>query len=147
MTMHQRNCPELRRKLFRELAPRSGYRAGNLATLCGVSLRQLERYFRSDFDCPPGPWLREKRIRTACRLLDHDLSVKEVAFALGFGSVSHFSSQFKRATGVCPSEYSSASHEEPAPLGRQTTRGFAILSHDSPQPGEARLPTGTNPLR
>ena len=109
MNSLQRSDQELRRRIFGELAPRAGYRAGNLASLCKVSLRQLERYFRSDFDRSPGQWLRERRIHTACHLLDHARSVKEVAYSLGFGSVSHFSTQFKHATGLCPSNYASAS--------------------------------------
>jgi len=106
MTQHQRSDCALRRQIFGELAPRACYRAGKLANLCNVSLRQLERYSHTDFGCPPGKWLRARRIRTACLLLDHAQSVKEVAYSLGFGSVSHFSSQFKRTTGICPRDYS-----------------------------------------
>ena len=105
MTISHQTSSDRRRELYGALAHRAGYRAGRLAKLCGVSLRQLERYFHDDMGCPPGRWLRGERIRTACELLNSATSIKEVAQSLGFGSPSHFSTQFKNSTGRCPSEY------------------------------------------
>ena len=34
-----------------------------------------------------------------------ETSVKELAFALGYSSVAHFSRQFKQVTGITPTEY------------------------------------------
>jgi len=39
------------------------------------------------------------------RLLDTNQSVTEIAFAIGCGSLQHFSTLFRKATGVAPSEW------------------------------------------
>lgn len=46
------------------------------------------------------------RIERAQRMMDSgETSVKELAFALGYSSVAHFSRQFKQVTGITPTEY------------------------------------------
>ena len=87
------------------LAKHAKYSARRLATLCRVSLRQLERYFNDSFDRPPQEWLNEARFREAEKLLLNGLSVKEVAYRLGFKQASHFSRLFKQHTGRPPSAY------------------------------------------
>jgi AraC family transcriptional activator of pobA len=50
-----------------------------------------------------GTWIAEKNIGEAKSLLQHSaLSIKEVAYLLGFGELAHFSSYFKKHTGVSP---------------------------------------------
>ena len=78
---------------------------GRACSLCGVSLRQLERYFQSDYQCPPARWLSRERFRLARRLLDRTYSIKEVAYAVGFKNNAHFSTAFRREHGMSPSEY------------------------------------------
>jgi YesN/AraC family two-component response regulator len=48
------------------------------------------------------------RIKTdfACKLLmNNDLSVLEVCLDSGYNNLSHFNKQFKKNTGLSPSEY------------------------------------------
>ena len=46
------------------------------------------------------------RIERARRMMDSgETSVKELAFALGYSSVAHFSRQFKQVTGITPTAY------------------------------------------
>ena len=105
MTLDTKTDPDRRRHQFLKLARDAGYKAQKLADLCSMSLRQLERQFMNDFGCSPALWLRKERIRSACRMLEDADSVKEVAYALGFHSPSHFSTLFKRETGVTPTDY------------------------------------------
>ena len=52
--------------------------------------------------------LKARRIEIAKALLESNLySVAEVAMRSGFESISYFSSEFRRATGFSPKEYSS----------------------------------------
>ena len=86
------------------LAPVSNYNAKTLASICNMSVRQLQRQFRSEQRCPPQEWLDERRILVAQVLLCSGESVKKVAFDLGFKQSSHFCRKFKRAKGVTPSQ-------------------------------------------
>ena|SRR5205823_10514247 len=88
-----------------DLARQARFSAKQFAALCGVSLRQLERYYNDSFGQTPQDWLDEARLREAKKLLLRGLSVKEVASELGFKQASHFSRSFKQRTGRPPSEY------------------------------------------
>jgi len=88
-----------------DLARQAGFRAKQLAALCLVSLRQLERYCNESFGRTPQDWLNQARFREAKKLLLMGFSVKEVASRLEFKQASHFSSWFKRRTRRPPSEY------------------------------------------
>jgi len=74
----------------------------NLAALCQVSNRQLERFFKQRFEQSPELWLKHVRLWRAQALLADGLSVKETAYAVGFKQVSHFCREFKRLTGITP---------------------------------------------
>jgi len=51
-------------------------------------------------------YLNQIKTEFACKLLmDNDLSILEVCLDSGFNNLSHFNKQFKKATGVTPSEY------------------------------------------
>src|SRR5216117_459236 len=90
-----------------ELAKQAKFNARHLAAVCGVSQRQLERYYSDSFGQTPQEWLNEARLREAKRLLLKGLSVKEVSFEFGFKQASHFSRSFKQRTGRPPSAYGS----------------------------------------
>src|ERR1043165_1957953 len=85
------------------LATQAGYGARQLAELCGVSLRQLERHFKVSFKRPPQDWLNEARCREAEKLLLNGHKANAVAHRLGFKRASHFSRFFKQHTGRPPS--------------------------------------------
>jgi len=53
-----------------------------------------------------GTWIAEKTIAEAKSLLQHsDLSIKEIAYRLGFTEIAHFSNYFKKHTGVSPASF------------------------------------------
>ena len=95
MMLREHADPDQQLYAFRRLAHQAGYHAGRLAELCGVSLRQLERYFQSDYQCPPTRWLTRERFRLARRLLKRTHTIKEVAYAVGFKNNAHFSTAFR----------------------------------------------------
>jgi len=77
-----------------------------LASKAHVSTRTLSRRFEAETGRGPLQWLHERRIAKARALLeDTDLSVTDVAFATGFGSLAAFRRQFARATGTTPRNY------------------------------------------
>jgi AraC-like DNA-binding protein len=74
-----------------------------------VSVRYLQRICEAGPS--PGEQLREFRLRRAAERLRSSSwkqrSISEVCFACGFGSSSHFSTEFRRFYGVTPREYRS----------------------------------------
>jgi AraC family transcriptional regulator len=80
-------------------------RLSELADLCNISVRQMTRGFRESRHCSLGDYIAERRLDQAKLRLSGDISVKEVAFSLGFASPTNFSNAFRRATGKCPRQY------------------------------------------
>jgi transcriptional regulator GlxA family with amidase domain len=77
----------------------------HLADLVGVSVRQLERSFRSHVGHGLHKHYLALRLERSRQLLrETSLSVFEIALATGFGSASHFSRAFRRAFGSLPRE-------------------------------------------
>lgn len=76
-----------------------------LAELCGLSVRQLARGFRTSRGCSIGTHIAATRVETAKLLLASDHCVKTIAHRLGFSSPSNFSVAFRRATGEAPRDY------------------------------------------
>ncbi len=66
----------------------------------------LARAFRRHYRYTIGEYVRQLRIEFACRELSlSDIPLVEIASAAGFSSQSHFSTIFKRHTGLTPAEY------------------------------------------
>jgi transcriptional regulator GlxA family with amidase domain len=61
----------------------------------------------------PGELIRRMRLERASQLLEqHAGTVAEVAYRVGFSSVSHFSKVFKDRFGANPSEYMGTPHPD-----------------------------------
>lgn len=78
---------------------------GELAAICGLSVRQLTRGFRVSRGCSIGDYLEQRRMEHSKRLLMQGEAVKGVAFALGFRSPSSFTFAFRRAVGMSPTQF------------------------------------------
>jgi AraC-like DNA-binding protein len=77
-----------------------------LARGASLSAGHLSRQFRRAFGESPYSYLMTRRIERAMALLRRgDLSVTEVCFAVGCGSLGTFSSRFTELVGVPPSVY------------------------------------------
>jgi AraC-like DNA-binding protein len=81
------------------------FRPRELAKECGVSLRTLQRLFRTRYDMSVTEWLRAVRMREGYTRLRNGERIKAVAYSLGFKQLSHFSREFKKEFGVSPSVF------------------------------------------
>jgi transcriptional regulator GlxA family with amidase domain len=93
---------------WEEQAKSSHFQAKALASGCRVSLRHLERRFKSALGMSPQEWLNRLRMRRATVLLNNGQSVKFAALELGFKQASHFSQMFKRFYGLAPDHFKQA---------------------------------------
>jgi AraC family transcriptional regulator of adaptative response/methylated-DNA-[protein]-cysteine methyltransferase len=76
----------------------------DLADKLGVGTRHLCRLFVRHLGASPRAIAATRRVQAAKRLIDRtDLSVTEIAFAAGFGSVRQFNDAFRRTYGRPPS--------------------------------------------
>ena len=85
------------------LAAESNYCPRELARLCHVSLRTLQRRFATNYKMTISDWMRQIRLAKAYARVVSGESIKAVAYDLGFKQLSHFSRVFKEVHGVAPS--------------------------------------------
>ncbi|MDT0594913.1 hybrid sensor histidine kinase/response regulator transcription factor [Glaciecola petra] len=77
-----------------------------LATLMFMSRYTLIRKCKKEMGMSPIELIKNVRIERACILLNgENKNISEVAYGLGFESLSYFSRSFKQHTGKTPSEY------------------------------------------
>jgi AraC family transcriptional regulator len=78
----------------------------DLARCAGRHPVQISREFHRYFGCTIGAYVRQARIARAQRLLAREqMSVAEIALACGFADQSHFTTAFRRLTGVPPKRF------------------------------------------
>lgn len=76
-----------------------------LATRVGMSVFYLNRMFKQKFGCTPRVYLERIRVERAEEFLKQgELSNMDVAFAVGFQSVSSFYAAFRKHAGITPGE-------------------------------------------
>jgi AraC family transcriptional regulator len=89
-----------------EASAERGISLEDLAREVGMSRFHFARAFRRSTAKSPHQYLTELRIERAKQMLVHsDLPVVDVALAAGFGSQSHLTHTFRRATGLTPAAY------------------------------------------
>ena len=77
-----------------------------LAALVSMAEGSLCRFFKMNMGITIFEYLNQIKTDFACKLLmDKDLSILEVCLDSGFNNLSHFNKQFRKSTGVPPSEY------------------------------------------
>lgn len=84
-------------------AARARFRVTELAKDCGVSDRQLRRYFLKQFGKSPREWMAVTRLGKVRPLLATGKSVKEIAAQAGFNHQSNFARSFKHYYNATPS--------------------------------------------
>lgn len=109
-----------------------------LAAAEHVSAGHLSREFRAAFGESPYSYLMTRRIERAMALLRRgDLSVTEVCFAVGCGSLGTFSTRFAELVGVSPSTYrrdAIGAPELPSCVTKQVSRPVRNREARSPRP-------------
>jgi AraC family transcriptional activator FtrA len=84
----------------------SGVSVEEMAVRAQCSTRTLHRWFLDELGVAPLRWLIDRRIERARTLLEtSDLSIEDVAKAVGLGSASAFRAQFRRSVGRTPLAY------------------------------------------
>ena len=79
--------------LAREIAMSRGHLNAKLRALTGFASREF---------------IRALRLKRAAQLMQQQSgTISEIAYQVGFNSLSHFSKAFREAFGVLPSEYAS----------------------------------------
>ena len=75
-----------------------------LSQLMFMSKETLRRKCHASFEISPSAHIQEVRLQQAKLLLERDkMNVSEVAYAVGFDSLSYFSKAFKKYYGLTPS--------------------------------------------
>ncbi len=88
-----------------------------LAAEACMSLYHFARVFRELEGRPAHAYLRDRRLAEAEARLRAGASVTETCYAVGFGSLSHFVTTFRRHRGLRPSEVAGAARIEPVLRG------------------------------
>lgn len=77
-----------------------------LAKASGISVSLMHDVFRKHLGMTPMQFVLEQRLLRARHLLSCSrLSVKEIAYQLGFEAPAHFSRRFKKSVGVSPKDF------------------------------------------
>jgi len=84
----------------------------NIADEASFSKFHFIRLFSSIYKRTPHQYLSFTRIEKARDLLQSDMSVSQVCYAVGFGSISSFSGLFKRRVGQTPALYQAMQHQK-----------------------------------
>ena len=87
------------------LARKAEFRPAAMAALCGVSVRQLERFFHVRFRMPPRRWIQELRCGLARDFISQGWSDKAVVSELKFANSAHLCHEFKSIYRVPPQTF------------------------------------------
>ena len=78
----------------------------DLAHVCGLSPRQLQRKFKATFGVGPQQYLIKTRLLAACRALrETQQGISEIAYACGFTDQSAFARHFRRHLGLTSTQF------------------------------------------
>ncbi len=116
--------PELLRRLLRakdrmDAASHEAWPVPRLARVSAVSEAHFARSFKQAFGVPPHRYLLTRRIERATALLrDTELSITEIAFQTGWGSLGTFGRTFRDITGENPGAVRARARAAAHGLGR-----------------------------
>jgi signal transduction histidine kinase/ligand-binding sensor domain-containing protein/AraC-like DNA-binding protein len=95
-----------------------------LAAAAELSYHQLYRALRDELGVTPSRFIRRVRVETASELLRQGAgNVTEVAYSVGFESLSYFSRAFRERFDAPPSEHLAPPRRAPRPDGTPTPAG------------------------
>lgn len=77
-----------------------------LCALCGFKPEEFRKQFQKVYGMPVYRWMQLQKLKQVkYRLQDMNLSYKELAYELGFASISHLNKFSKKWLGMSPSQY------------------------------------------
>ncbi|WP_153977231.1 AraC family transcriptional regulator [Paenibacillus xylanilyticus] len=77
-----------------------------IAGKSNISVRHLNRIFRSYYQMTPIAYMLTLRLERACGLLKHSsLTITQISYECGFNDSNYFTRQFRKAYGVSPKVY------------------------------------------
>lgn len=78
----------------------------NVARMVDVSPSYLTALFHKNLQISPGEYIRRIKLQESKQMIrENDMNFTEIAAALQYSTVHHFSRQFKEKFGITPSEY------------------------------------------
>uniref|UniRef100_UPI00403FAC4A helix-turn-helix domain-containing protein n=1 Tax=unclassified Paenibacillus TaxID=185978 RepID=UPI00403FAC4A len=78
----------------------------DIAGKSNISIRHLNRIFRSYYQMTPISYLQKLRLEKACHLLKNgNMSITEISYECGFNDSNYFTRQFKKTFGKSPKTY------------------------------------------
>lgn len=81
-------------------------RVDDMAAAAGYSTRHFTRVFKASTGKSPTEHLADRRVKHACTLIrEGALSMTSIALLCGFATPQHFSTSFRRQTGLSPSQF------------------------------------------
>lgn len=92
---------------IKQLDVRYDWTLKKMAGHCGLGVTNLVSIFKQIGNITPMQYLTQKRLEAAAALLmgDKKLSIKEIAYGLGFGSNQYFSNLFLKKYKCTPQNY------------------------------------------
>lgn len=79
------------------------YNLESLADKCNLSLSRFKHLFKKEVGIPPTEYINRKKVEKAETLLfNSEMSVKDIAYDLGFSSPAYFTTVFKQYKGYAP---------------------------------------------
>jgi AraC-like DNA-binding protein len=94
------------RKIFRMVESGTNFTIRDLALEFRLSTSYLQRLFKHQTGVSMGEWLSEQRLQRAAHLLANSyLSVKEIAYSVGYEHASSFTRAFERRFAQAPARY------------------------------------------
>jgi len=85
--------------------PGRNWAVAELAALCGYHPIHFAKLFKEEIGLLPKQYVIGERIKQAKRALLHGEKLESLADRLGFTSIHYFSHQFKKHTGLTPTEF------------------------------------------
>lgn len=98
-----------------KLAGDAKFRVTKLAKDCGVSERQLRRYFLERFGKSPRQWMTAARMGQVRTLLTTAKTVKEISVKAGFNHQSSLSRSYRHHYNATPSSQRRSGYGRPSP--------------------------------
>ena len=97
---------ELARRLINKNFTNAECRVEKIAEIIDISRSQLYRAFMDKYGVSPKAYIDSLRIDYAKKLLSQkEMSVAEVSYSIGLGEPLYFSTSFRKAVGLSPTEY------------------------------------------